>query len=411
MDGQRIGTGRMALYSVASIGSGIFNAFNNFVLPLLLTGAPPLVVNLLSNTRSIEGTVVQPVVGAWSDRIWTGLGRRRPFMLVAMPLSALFMALAPLAPNLAITAACIVLFSLLYNIASDPYNALQADIAPVEQRPLLNAVANVVTLVSQAGLLLALAGRQHFPSLLYPVVALGILATFLVTIVGVPERREQVQIEPRHTLREYVAALRSHRQAMWYLLALGLYNVGVNTILVNLTRYATQVLRVSDGDALKLSLVLVLLTGLFIVPAARLAARLGIQRVLAGGLVLIAVAAALAILAQSVLQILPILVVAGVGNACYNALSWPLLTTLVPPQRVGVFAGLKSAAESVSAFFSSFLAAAMVAAWGYRSIFLVLLVSVVAALLALRVVGTVVQAEDDRGDISFASPTFSLLKS
>lgn len=402
MDGQRLVARRMALYSVASAGSGMFSAFNNFVLPLLLTGAPPLVINLLSNTRSIEGTVVQPVVGAWSDRIWTRLGRRRPFMLVAMPLSALCMALAPLAPNLAITAACIILFSLLYNIASDPYNALQADIAPVAQRPLLNAVANVVALVSQAGLLLALAGGQHLPSLLYPVVALGILATFLITIIGVPERREQVQLEPRHTLREYVAALRSHRQAMWYLLALALYNVGVNTILVNLTRYATQVLRVSDGDALKLSLVLVLLTGLCIVPAAKVAERLGMRRVLAGGLVLIAVSAALAIVAQDALQILPILVVAGMGNACYNGLSWPLLTTLVPPQRVGVFAGLKSAAESVSAFFSSFLAAAMVAVWGYRSIFLVLLVSVVAALLVLGKIGATRRAEEQDGALAAA---------
>jgi maltose/moltooligosaccharide transporter len=385
---RRLSPRRMALYSVASIGSGIFNAFNNFVLPLLLSGAPPLVVNLLSNTRSIEGTVVQPVIGAWSDRVWTALGRRRPFMLVAIPLSALFMALAPLAPNLAITSACIFLFSLLYNVASDPYNALQADIAPAEQRPLLNAVANVVTLVSQAGLLFALADRKHLPALVYPLVAIAILATFMVTIVGVPERRDQVHLEPKHPLGEYIAALRTHHDALRYLLALALYNVGVNTILVNLTRYATHVLHVSDGDALKLSLILVLLTGLFIVPAAKLAEHLGNMRVLAGGLVLIAGAAACAMAAQNVPEIIPILIVAGIGNAAYNALSWPILTTLVPQQRVGVFAGLKSAAESISAFFSSFLAAGMVYFWGYRSIFLVLLVSVVATLWCLRTVGT-----------------------
>jgi MFS-type transporter involved in bile tolerance (Atg22 family) len=211
----------------------------------------------------------------------------------------------------------------------------------------------------------------------------------------VPERRDEVHLEPHHPLREYVAALRTHQDAMRYLLALALYNVGVNTILVNLTRYATHVLRVSDGDALKLSLILVLLTGLFIVPAAKLAGRLGVKRVLAGGLVLIAVSAAFAMLAQNALQIIPILVVAGIGNACYNALSWPLLTTLVPQQRVGVFAGLKSAAESISAFFSSFLAAGMVYLWGYRSIFLVLLVSVVATLFVLGRVGTATVGGDE----------------
>lgn len=383
---RRLSAREMGLYSAASVGSGVFNAFNNFVMPLLLTGAPPLVVNLLSNTRSIEGTVVQPVIGAWSDRIWTRLGRRRPFMLVAIPLSALFMAAAPLAPNLAFTSLCIFLFSLLYNVASDPYNALQADIAGIDQRPTLNAIANVVTLVAQAGLLFALAGKKDLPAILYPLVGLLILVTFLITIAGVPERRERVHLEPRHTLREYVAALLGHRNALRYLLALFLYNVGVNTILVNLTRYATHVLHVSDGDALKLSLVLVLLTGLFIVPAARAAGRFGLKPVIAAGLVLIAVGAAGAMVVQTAAQVLPLLVIAGIGNGCYNALSWPLLTTLIPQERVGVFAGLKSSAESISAFFSSFLAAAMVAVWGYRSIFLILLLAVVASLAALSAV-------------------------
>jgi MFS-type transporter involved in bile tolerance (Atg22 family) len=376
----------MALYSAASIGSGVFNAFNNFVLPLLLQGAPGWAVNLLSNTRSIEGTVVQPTIGAWSDRIWTHLGRRRPFMAVAIPLSALFIVLTPLAPNLGFTALCVFFFSLLYNIASDPYNALQADIAPERQRPLLNAICNVVTLVSQAGLLLALVGQEHIPAPIYPLVALVILVMFGITVTGVPEARDQVQIEPRTPIAEYVQSLRRHRAAARYLLALALYNIGVNTILVNLTRYATKVLLVSDGDALKLALVLVLLTGLFVVPSAKLAERVGMKPVLAGGLVLIAVAAALALPVQTPLQVLPILVVAGIGNGAYNALSWPMLTTLVPSQRAGVFAGLKSAAESISAFLSSFLAALLVAEWGYRSIFFVLLLSVAAALVALLTV-------------------------
>jgi MFS family permease len=61
-------------------------------------------------------------------------------------------------------------------------------------------------------------------------------------------------------------------------------------------------------------------------------------------------------------------------------LTWPLLTMLVPPERVGVFAGLKTSAESISALFTAVLAAGMVGLWGYRSIFVVLLVAIVASL-------------------------------
>src|SRR5713226_10282242 len=76
----RIGARTMLLYSAGSVGAGVFYAFNNFLLPLALkaVGAPDLITGLLSSTRSVEGVVVQPTVGAASDRIWTRLGRRRP---------------------------------------------------------------------------------------------------------------------------------------------------------------------------------------------------------------------------------------------------------------------------------------------------------------------------------------------
>src|ERR671937_259029 len=106
----------MLLYSAGSIGTGAFYAFNNFVLPPILSafGAPDLLIGLLSSTRSIEGALIQPTVGAWSDRIWTRLGRRRPFMAVALPLSALFFLLSPFATGLLELAAAIFLFSLFF---------------------------------------------------------------------------------------------------------------------------------------------------------------------------------------------------------------------------------------------------------------------------------------------------------
>src|SRR5919199_3226594 len=264
---RRLSPRGMALYSVAAIGGGFFYIFNNAVLPLLLSRLTGnvLLLNLLSNTRSIEGAVIQPVVGAWSDRTWTRLGRRRPFMLIAMPLCALFMALTPLAaPNLALIVACIFAFSLLFNVAADPYAALQADIAPPAQRPTLNAVATVVQLAGQVvlGLLLSLGlGGKRIPPVAYPIVAAVILLTFLITVVGVPERRENVHVEPRHRLGEYLAALQGHRQALRYLVALFLYNVGINTILVNLTNFATHELRTSERGAMLLFMLLVLVTG------------------------------------------------------------------------------------------------------------------------------------------------------
>jgi MFS family permease len=102
----------------------------------------------------------------------------------------------------------------------------------------------------------------------------------------------------------------------------------------------------------------------------------------------VGVAAIGALFVQTAAQVLPLLVIAGIGNAAVSTLTWPLMMQLVPTERTGVFAGLKTAAESISAFFSAFLAFEMVSLWGYRSIFLVLTLAAGASLamvLAVRI--------------------------
>lgn len=381
----------IAAYCTASAGSGFYAAFNNAALPLLIPSSNALLVNLLSSTRSIEGTVVQPLVGAWSDRTWTRLGRRRPFMLVALPISALFMALTPFAPGLLGIVACIVLFSLFFNVASDPYTALQADIAPPAQRTLLNGVGSVVGFAGQVALGLFLGFgpfSKHLPPAVYFVVAAVILVTWLYTTSTVREQRALVHLEPAHSLGAYLDALRQHRQAFRYLVALFFYNIGLNTIVVNLTRYATHVLHTSDGGAFQLFLVLLLVTGLFTLPATWLANRFGVKRILILGMAVLGTTASGALFVQTAAQVLPLLLIAGIGNSAVSTLTWPLMMQLVPTERTGVFAGLKTSAESVSAFFSAFLAFEMVNLWGYRSIFLVLTLAAFASLALLLAVRT-----------------------
>src|SRR6266508_1900257 len=142
---------RTLLYSAGSVGAGAFYAFNNFVLPNLLKafGASDLLIGLLSSTRSIEGAVIQPTVGALSDRMWTRLGRRRPFMLIGIPLSAVFFVLAAGASDLLTLAVGIVLFSIFFNAAVDPYAALLADIAAPNERGILSGVSTGIQLLSQ----------------------------------------------------------------------------------------------------------------------------------------------------------------------------------------------------------------------------------------------------------------------
>src|SRR5579872_4770460 len=93
--------GTQLVYSSGNIGSGIFFAFNNFILPAFLDALhmPAIGIGLLSSTRSLEGAVLQPLVGAWSDRTWNRLGRRRPFIVWFVPISVFFLLLTPFLPG------------------------------------------------------------------------------------------------------------------------------------------------------------------------------------------------------------------------------------------------------------------------------------------------------------------------
>src|SRR5437868_2131386 len=129
-------------YSLASLGCGLFFSFNNAVIPLFLERFThnAIILGLMGSSHSVERAIIQPIVGTWSDRLRAPMGRRRPFMLLFFPLSAVFMMATPLAGALPLSmrvgavVASIFFFTVFYNIAFVPYQALLADITPENQR-------------------------------------------------------------------------------------------------------------------------------------------------------------------------------------------------------------------------------------------------------------------------------------
>ncbi|HEX8966345.1 MAG TPA: MFS transporter [Chloroflexota bacterium] len=380
---------RMLLYSAGSVGTGAFFAFNNFVLPPILKafGASDLLIGLLSSTRSIEGVVIQPTVGALSDRVWTPLGRRRPFILIAAPLSAAFFFAATTATSLLPLTIMIFLFSVFFNVAADPYAALVADIAPLDRRGLLNGLATGVQLLSQVAFLFVLvlvSSGGNVPPWTYLAVGVLLLVGFAVTVVGVPEKAERTEPDERVPLREYVAALGAHRAAVSYLGIIFVYQFGLNAIQPYLVLFVIDDIHQSQRVGFALAGLILLVTAIAAVALGKLADRLGTRPVLALGWVLLALGAIGGTVVQTLPQTIAVVVMAGVGNGAATAAAWPLLTALIPSEKTGVFAGLKAASESIALPLSVVVAAEIfLPRLGYRGIFAMLAVTIVLALLLL----------------------------
>ena len=391
-------------YSAGSIGAGAFFAFNNFVLPQLLkaAGASDLLTGLLSSTRSIEGAIIQPTVGVWSDRTRSRFGRRRPFIALGIPISAAFFLLAATQRDLLGLTIGIFLFSIFFNAAADPYVALLADITSVSERGILQGVSSAIQLGSQVAFLVLIssaAGAGDVPSWSYLLVAGLMLGTFAVTVLGVREPAAPAALTApealgapgitdrsaeRFGLRGYVAEVTEHRQALRYLTAIFVFMIGFAAVLPFLTLFITEDIGETKQVALALAAGTLLVTAIAAVGFGKVADRIGAKPVLVAGWGLLAVAAFGGLVVQHLPETIAVVLVAGVGNGAQTAAGWPLLASLVPPEKTGVFAGLKAAAESVAIPASVVVAAEVfLPRFSYRGVFVLLAGAILVALFVL----------------------------
>ena len=374
-----LSTGKMLAYSLANIGYGAFYALNNAVIPLYIKHFTnnAVVQGLMGSTHSFEGAIIQPIVGSDSDRLRTPLGRRRPFMLIFAPISALLILLTPPAGHLFPHAAlpviigAIFLFTVTFNIAEDPYKALMPDITPERQRGKVSAVSQFVLVIGQAGLLLLPLPIE----LKFTLTAVLMLVTTLLTVWLVKEPVQPPASE-HHTphliaLKTALIGLRTLRQAGLTLSGLFFSGLGIGAILPFLTTFVKTITHCTDQQAEWMFLVLMISTAVTVLPFGWLTDRLGPKNVLIIGITFILVAALNGLWVNTLPQITVVLCLAGIGNAAQTASAYPLLTKVVPREEVGFYTGLQSTALSIAAPLTSVLTGVLVNQGGYRLIFAV----------------------------------------
>lgn len=83
----------------------------------------------------LTGLLVQPLVGYLSDRTWTKLGRRRPYLLVGALLSSAALLIMPMSPALWIAAVMLWMLDASINTSMQPFRAFVGDQLPLSQRP------------------------------------------------------------------------------------------------------------------------------------------------------------------------------------------------------------------------------------------------------------------------------------
>jgi Na+/melibiose symporter-like transporter len=388
-------------YSFGQIGNGAYNGINNAVLTLYVSGftGNPFIIGYLGNSRTMEGVVIQPLVGGWSDRMASPLGRRRPFILFGVPLSVLFLVLVPILGHaghslaLPLIAGSIILFSITWNIAQDPYSALMIDITAPGKRPKFNAILSILALVGQIGIVayasVAALKKNNIPDVVFYICAAIMLLSYVVVFFGVREPKEAAtvaRVEEKIPLATYIAEMRVFKEAIKLLVSIFFLWNGLNAILPFISTFPIKIVHASKSQALIIYVMIILSSAIFAYPFGWLGARYGNRRLIIVGTVILIAAALLGLVVLSYFWLFPLAVLAGCGFSATTVLTYPYLSQLIPGSKIGVFTGLQTAFSAVAVPLSTVVTGTLIDFFGYRSIFAMLAVMMVADIVCLLLI-------------------------
>jgi maltose/moltooligosaccharide transporter len=340
--------------------SVIWTVYNAFV-PLFLANKFQMsaaMIGFFMTLDNIAAIFIQPVVGSWSDKLRTRIGRRMPFILIGAPIGALVFGLIPMAAVLPLFVCCTSTLLLSMAFWRTPVVALMPDITPSKYRSQANGIIN---LMGGLGTIIAsLVGSTlyeinvNFPFWMGSVLVL--LAAVLVFIfIREPKQYEEAQKEPNmfQSLKE--VATDKDKSGLRILIAIFFWFLAYTGIEAFLTLYATKRLGIPEGDAGRMMGHMGILFVLFAIVAGILGSKIGRRITISIGIVGMAgLIIAMALLPVNFLTIelvkLPalgmirvvnlFLMGAGIAWSFININSLPMVVDLTTASRIGTFTGL-----------------------------------------------------------------------
>ena len=303
-------------------------------------GRQQVAQGLLLGAGAFFATVLPPLVGAWSDRMSTRWGRRRPIVLggtVVTVLSLLVMMTASTYQQLLLGYVAVQIGS---NAAGAAYSGLIPDVVAADEVGRASGALSTMVLLGSAGGLGAnvLFAAVHAARLTYVAIAAVLVAVMVPTLrVTRGEGRTPARPPATGTARQRAAAfLRPLRGGdfAWVVGTRMLITAGISTISPFTFYFFRDVVGVSNPDLFNPVWLLVVLA--FAAPlgfaGGRLSDRHGRKRFVyaSGGLQAFVAVVFIALYPTAVPLVLALGAVYGVGYGLYIAVDWALACDTLP---------------------------------------------------------------------------------
>ncbi|HHX07968.1 MAG TPA: SLC45 family MFS transporter [Chloroflexi bacterium] len=360
---QKFNYGKLFLIGFGFFGTSVLWSLYNTYVPILLEQKfflDSAQIGFFMSLDNIAALFIQPPVGAWSDRLRTKLGRRLPFILIGAPISAVAFGLVPLASSLPLFVACTVTTILAMAFWRTPVVALMPDVTPSRLRSQANGIINFMgglglVLGTSIGAMLV-KQNQALPFWFGSLLVL-IAAALVLIFVREPKVYEDNPNVEKPDLWKSLKDLFTSKYdgAIRIFLAIFFWFIAYNAIEAFLSLYGINHLGLDQSGAGKLITSVGFSFLLFAIPAGFIGAKFGRKRTIGVGLLIMifVLLATYFLPKETLIQVhgrLPILgdiftltillLLAGIGWACININSLPVVVDLTDPIHIGTFTGL-----------------------------------------------------------------------
>ncbi|WP_337099979.1 SLC45 family MFS transporter [Paenibacillus sp. YIM B09110] len=365
-----------------SLAWALYNAFVPFFLDNYLSSVA--LIGFMMTIDNYFALFLQPWIGNRSDKTFTRFGKRMPYLMIGMPLAALFVALIPFHVSLITLVAFMVLMNLSMSLYRSPTVALMPDITPDGKRSQANGIINFM---GGIGALLAffVGSKMYDADQSLPFLssaAVTILCLFILIKV-IKEKRDTIAYIPAESREKLSFKSELNRPTVFLLGAIFFWFLSYQGVEALFTLYGEKHLGLEEGDsAFSLgffSLALVLAA----IPSGLLGRRFGKKKIIMIGVTgLIIIFAAITFI-DTLLPLRLLMLAGGICWAMININSYPFIIGLGKEQSIGRRTGIYYVFSSLAAIASPPLMGGLIDLFGYQILFYVASGSMLIALAFL----------------------------
>ena len=380
----KLNTKRTFFIGLAFLSISAFWQMYDNIIPLILQntfGFKETATGAIMAIDNVLAVFLLPIIGIFSDRINTKLGKRTPFIIVGTIFSIIFMMLLPYSDTtvnstLFIISLAVTLISMA--MYRSPAVALMPDLTPKPLRSKANAIINlmgagggIITLL----LIAVLVPKTENPNYFYVFLGVAILmiVSLIVLLITISENKIAKQIaieypEENDVIENYDKGKHSNtklpndvkKSLILILISIFLWFTAYNAVTTAFSRYATQVWGLQGGSFANCLLVATGAAILSYIPIGIISSYIGRKKSILIGIVLMFICYSLAFFYTDFHITINILfALIGVGWATISVNSLPMVVEMSKQSDLGKYTGLyytfSMAAQIFTPIFSGFL--------------------------------------------------------